>query len=177
MKYKDFDGNDVEEDFYFHLSKVALIKLEASHKGGLEASLKAIMAAEDGETIIKEFEGLLKACVGKKSADGRRHVQTADISEAFFTSNAYDAFVMEMVEDADVMAAFIRGVVPPDMAAEVQQAVAVMDTQSEVVDMPKVMPQAITRAQLQEMSDAEFKDAGEKLASGEFVLIQAEDIT
>jgi hypothetical protein len=177
MKYKDFDGNDVEEEFYFHLSKVKLIKLEVSHKGGLEASLKAIIAAEDGETIVREFEGILHETVGKKSPDGRRHVQNAEISEAFFTSNAYDAFLMEMVENADAMAEFIRGVMPADMVAEASKAAAIIDARTPATDMPKQVPQAITRAQLMDMTDAELKDATEKIGSGEFVLIQAEDIT
>ena len=34
-KYTDFNGVEKEEDFYFHLSKADILKMELSEEGGM----------------------------------------------------------------------------------------------------------------------------------------------
>ncbi len=35
ITYEDFDGNQVTEDHFFHLSKADLVEMEVSQKGGM----------------------------------------------------------------------------------------------------------------------------------------------
>lgn len=114
IKYKDFDGNDVEEDFYFHLSKADLMKLNAN--GDIEDQLKQIMASKDNKAILQKFEDFIRMSVGIRSEDGRRFIKTADAQSQFLDSPAYDEFLVELLTNANMAAEFIRNLVPKDMA-------------------------------------------------------------
>jgi len=172
VKYKDFDGNEREEDLYFHLSKVDIIKLEVSHKGGLKASIEAIMAAEDGETIMKEMEGILKMSYGKKSPDGRKHVKNDEIWEDFVSSNAYEAFFMELVLNADLSAQFIQNVVPADLVEEAANLAKQESLGIKVPEVPETQREVriYTQAEIKEMPADQFLLLAPELAAGRAVV-------
>lgn len=54
--YKDFDGKERTEDFYFNLSKAELMELEASVDGGWLNSMKRIISAQNNPAIMREFK-------------------------------------------------------------------------------------------------------------------------
>lgn len=116
IKYVDYDGNELEEDFYFNLNKSELIKLQASVPGGLEKMLKTIIAAKDGNAIMDMFAKVLHISYGQKSPDGKRFIKSEEIAEAFEQTNAYDQLYMELVTDADKAAAFVKAILPSDVA-------------------------------------------------------------
>ena len=55
IKYTDYNGNEMEEDFYFNLSKVELLEMEMSTEGGLENKIKKIVESNNKYDIIKYF--------------------------------------------------------------------------------------------------------------------------
>ena len=81
ITYEDFNGEEVSEDFFFHLSKAELVELELSHEGGLSESLQRIVAAQDGKSIIAEFKNILLTSYGQKSADGKRFIKNQQLRE------------------------------------------------------------------------------------------------
>ena len=57
--YKDFDGKERTEDFYFNLSKAELMELEASVDGGWLNSMKRIISAQNNPAIMREFKNMI----------------------------------------------------------------------------------------------------------------------
>lgn len=119
IKYKDLDGNDVEDDFYFNLNKAEIAELELSRKGGLEAYFKELVDAEDAGQIISIFKEVIGLSIGRRSADGKQFIKNQEIRDKFFQSDAYSSLFMEFLENPteEMGAAFMRGIVPADIAA------------------------------------------------------------
>ena len=71
ITYTDYNGNERVEDFYFNLSKIELMKLEASTKGGMQKMMDDIVKANDNFRVIEVFERLIKLAYGVKDEDGK----------------------------------------------------------------------------------------------------------
>lgn len=119
ITYEDFDGNEVTEDYYFHLSKAELIEMEMSHKGGFEKYLTAIVEAEDGAKIIAEYKKLVLMTYGQKSEDGKRFVKTQALRDDFESTEAFSQLFMELCTNAELAAEFVNGVIPRGLAENI----------------------------------------------------------
>jgi hypothetical protein len=115
ISYKDFDGNDRTEDFYFNLSRAEIMGMELGESGGMAQMLGKIVAERDAKRIIETFKGLILKAHGEKSPDGKRFVKSAELAEAFSQTEAYSELFMELATNADAAAAFVNGVIPQDM--------------------------------------------------------------
>lgn len=107
------DYNDVEktEDFYFNLSRAEMIEMEMGAGGGLAEQLRAIVASKDVKKIGETFTDILKKSCGEKTVDGGFR-KTPEITTKFLESEAYSEFLMEMISDSNVAAAFVSGIMP-----------------------------------------------------------------
>ena len=101
IKYTDFNGEEINEDFFFHLSKAELVELEMSHKGGLSATLERIIATEDNPGIIAEFKNIILIAYGQRSDDGKRFIKNQELRDEFASTEAYSTLFMELVMDTD----------------------------------------------------------------------------
>jgi hypothetical protein len=113
------DYNDVEhtEDFYFNLSKAELVEMQWSVAGGLSRVLEKIVEETDMVQMSKLFKDIILKSYGEKSADGKRFVKSAEMSEAFEQSEAYSVLLMELLTDEQAAADFVNGLLPKDLAA------------------------------------------------------------
>ena len=125
ITYTDYNGNSRTEDFYFNLTKTELMKMEMGTNGGLSEMVKSIIAAQDQAALIQIFEDLILKAYGVKSLDGKRSEKSAQRSEAFAQTEAYDQLFMELATDADAAAQFINGIVPAEMAKELPKELPV----------------------------------------------------
>lgn len=172
ITFKDFDGNEVTEEFYFNISKSELVELELSNEGGLEAYLKRIIASNDGKTIVQEFKKLILMSYGVKSEDGKSFIKTDKVREDFQQTLAFDSLFFELSTDSDAATEFVKGIIPQDMADEVARMskqqndnqVNLLETEKkfedfseeELINMPQEAfqklvpndPKEMTRAQL-----------------------------
>lgn len=121
VTYTDFDGNERTEELYFNLTKAELMELQMSEIGGLEKRLKGIIMAQNGVEIMKFFKDIFLNSYGVKSPDGRRFIKNDEVREDFEQTEAYSQLFMELVTDADKMADFIKGVIPSDLAGQVDE--------------------------------------------------------
>ena len=115
ITYKDYNGLERTEDFYFNLTATELTRLEANVPGGLQAWLQKIVDAKDGSAIMNTFEKIIHEAYGEKDPDGRRFVKKKDgayLADAFMETPAYDQFFMSLVTDADKAATFINAIIP-----------------------------------------------------------------
>ena len=121
IKYKDFNEQEREETFYFHLSKANLIELEARKRGGLKTYLERISSEQDTEKIWEFLSDIVLMSYGKKSDDGSRHIKNAQLREEFQSSEAFSELVVGLLGDPAGAAEFINGLIPHDLREQVMQ--------------------------------------------------------
>lgn len=118
ITYEDYDGHKRTEDFYFNLTKAELTEMYASEAGGFDKHLERIVSSQDMPNTMRMFKEILKRSYGEKSLDGRRFSKSEEIYKAFEESPAYDVIFMELFSDNESASAFIKGVLPKDLADE-----------------------------------------------------------
>lgn len=120
IKYVDYDGNAHEEDFYFNLNKAELVQMNFSAQGGLENTLRRIVAEKDIKAVGEMVRDIILKAYGEKSFDGKRFMKSAEATKAFEESNAFSELYVELLSDADNLSSFVISALPP----EFQEAVA-----------------------------------------------------
>ena len=119
VKYKDFNGTEREEKFFFNLTKAEVTEMELSTSGGLAESIKQIVAAQDTPSIIKVFKDLILKSYGEKTLDGKRFRKVDDngvrLAIAFSETEAYSKLFMELATDDKAAAEFVNGIMPGDL--------------------------------------------------------------
>lgn len=121
VKYKDFDGNEREENFYFNFTEAELTEMELSTKGGLKNEIQRIMDSQDQSEIIKIFKNLLLKAYGVKSPDGKRFIKDEQLTKEFEQTNAYSQLFMKLAFDDEAAAKWINGVIPQEIAKELDK--------------------------------------------------------
>lgn len=174
ITYTDFNGDEVSEDFFFHLSKAELVELELSYKGGLQEAIKRIVEAEDGKAIIAEFKKIILGSYGQRSDDGKRFIKNQTLRDEFESTEAYSTLFMELVTDAEKAAEFVRGVIPKDLIEETTAVLAATPVPAEgtteilaVTPIPTEPKSVITRAELESMTPEELEKVNTQINAGE----------
>lgn len=121
IKYTNFDDEEVTETFYFNLSKSELIELEVEREEGMSEWLQAIIETKDHKELIAQFKRLVLLTYGQKSEDGKRFIKNDQLREEFSQTPAYDALFMELALDDGAAVAFIKGIMPKDMAGDLDK--------------------------------------------------------
>lgn len=118
ITYTDYNNVERTEDFYFNMSKAEVLDMEVGIVGGYSEMIKKIIAANDTPTLIKIWKEFILQAYGEKSLDGKRFIKSEELSIAFSQTEAYSKLYLELATNADAAAKFINGVVPSDMAKQ-----------------------------------------------------------
>lgn len=130
ITYKDFDGNDVTEDFYFNLSMAEIGKMAlVGPDEDFGQYINRIVSSRDGRKIMESFEDVLRVSVGQRvEEDGKiKFKQTPEITSDLFETNAYSTLFMELIYSenaAQAVAEFIKAIVPDELKESVEKAAA-----------------------------------------------------
>ena len=89
VTYTNYNGEVVNEDVYFNLTSMELVKMEAKYEMSIPDKIKEVTEANDYRGIIALFEDLLLTAYGVKSEDGRRFVKDPQATKEFGDSIAY----------------------------------------------------------------------------------------
>lgn len=116
----DYNGVEYTDDYYFNLTKAEIMKMEMGVAGGLAEKLQKIIATNDAVKIMEFFEELVLKAYGEKSDDGKRFIKSPEISAAFSQTEAYSTIFMELALDAEKAAEFVNGIVPADLAKQLE---------------------------------------------------------
>lgn len=130
FKYIDFDGNEREEEAYFHLTK-AEVTMWLTTNGEYTLDELIIELAKNGDTkrVMEIFEDLILRSYGKKSLDGRRFIKSPELREEFRQTEMYSELFMDML-DADKAVEFVKKILPNDLAREAEKIA--MDNQAQI---------------------------------------------
>lgn len=110
--YTDFFGNKREEDAYFNLNRSEIAEMDLIDAGNISANVKA----------LKEF--IMKA-YGERSEDGKRFIKNnGELAKAWVETIMFDMLFTELTSTEDAAIEFIKGVVPADIAAVIDQKLA-----------------------------------------------------
>lgn len=124
ITYKDFNGVERTEPFYFNLTEAEIAEMGVGLVGGgsLEDYIERLSAERDPRKIVQMFKELICRAYGKKSDDGRRFMKSEEILKEFTETPAYSALFMELANDSQAASDFFDGIIPeltPEQKAEV----------------------------------------------------------
>lgn len=121
IKYEDYNGNTLEEDFYFNLTKAEIAQMELEVPGGMSATLEKVTKAQDTPALINIFQDLILRSYGVKSDDGKRFVKNAKMREEFSQHAAYSVLFMELATNAEAAAEFVNGIIPAELSGKLKE--------------------------------------------------------
>lgn len=176
ITYENFDGEEVTEDFYFHLTKAELVELEMSKPGGLADYMQKLIEKDDRAGIIQTMKELILSSYGKRDAVKKQFVKNPVMRDEFEASEAYSELFMELVTKPDASLEFMTGVIPAGLAkqANLQELVS-----NETVDA--VAPQTedrsegvikVTHTELQLMDSEAFARTMRRIRTGQVELVE-----
>jgi hypothetical protein len=130
VTYKDLNGKERTETFYFHYFESEIMDMEMSEEGGLAERIQRIIDAKDQPSLLKVIKKFVIDAYGVKSDDGRRFDKSQTVKEAFVECPAFSKIYMELLTDDKAAAEFVNRVVPEDMK-ETLAAIAAKNSAAE----------------------------------------------
>ena len=124
VTYKDLNGKERTETFYFHYFESEIMDMEMSEEGGLAERIQRIIDAKDQASLLKVIKKFVIDAYGVKSDDGRRFNKSQEVKDAFVECPAYSKIYMELLTNDELAAEFVNKVVSEDMAAQLAEIVA-----------------------------------------------------
>ena len=110
INYKDYDGNDVERDFWFHLDEGEIALVELSEKTGFSELLRVAQENDDPTVVGPAFEKIVLGAVGRREGEQFKKDQTA--IDALRWTGAYSALIIWMLKNPVESGEFINGMLP-----------------------------------------------------------------
>ena len=121
ISYKDADGNNRSREHWFHLTKAQILKLELLTPGGdFSKHLQTLAANVETEPapLIALFEKLLHLAYGERQ--GSEFIKSQALSDKFTSTDAYSELFFELCTDAGKASEFVNGIMPVDIADQLQ---------------------------------------------------------
>lgn len=144
FKYTDFNGDEREEEVFFHLTRSEAVELSMAYPGGLAKYVQRTSDDRNGAAMVKFVQDIILKAYGEKSDDGRRFIKSKERAEAFKDTPMFDQLFMEISFDDRKMQEFIEGITPTEAANPERGAISnftpgPLPTENNVVQAP-VMP-------------------------------------
>ena len=118
IKYKDFNGVERDETFYFNFGAHELTLLEWRTPGGIQNYMQNIIQTQDGQKLADMFKWLIDESYGVKSPDGRSFIKSPEVLNNFKFTPAYEKLFMSLATDDKAAAEFVNGVFPKEAVEE-----------------------------------------------------------
>lgn len=120
IKYVDFNGDEQEEDFYFHVSKPDMIGL-AHNADAFKKRMEDLIKADNGRDILNALTEIIAMGAGKRSEDGKRFIKTDEAKSELLDSPAYEVLLTELATDAAEASKFFNALFPGKMIEEMAE--------------------------------------------------------
>lgn len=154
ITYTDFNGEEVTEEFCFHLSKADLIGYEVMFEGGIEKYFNKIVADGDGQKILETFRRLVLDAYGERSEDGKRFMKSKELRDGFESSEAFGTLFLELATEESAADEFVKGVLPADMVKGGEITPPVVSPPEELAP---ILPKTISRKDALDMPSEDLR--------------------
>lgn len=124
IAYTDFNGNEQQEDFHFHLSLPELTRIEADIGTDLGTHTKNLAENGTPKEMIAFLERIILTSYGKKTSDGRSFVKTKESTLEFEHSQAYAELFEQLLTDHSLAQKFGEGVAETSKSRQKKNQVA-----------------------------------------------------
>lgn len=128
ITYKDFNGVEHTEDFFFNMNKAEFNELYVRVYGVKAPDTMNPFDEKNAAKFVEFYKQFILGSVGRKSMDGRRFIKNEEIREDFYQTEAYSNLFCELIEgEGNKLQEFVNGVlgIPLD---DVSQPVALPAT-------------------------------------------------
>lgn len=118
ITYTNFDGETVTEPFYFNLTQAEIIQLEAYYEkyGGVRGAMNEALKTKSLAGIESVLRTIIGKAYGERPSGSKKILKSAEISDTFFSTEAYSELLFELLESSDNFDAFFNAI-QPDMSS------------------------------------------------------------
>ena len=111
VKYQGFDGELIEEDLYFNLTRMDLIELNDRYESkDMAAYIDKIVKEKNIKKLYKVLKDIVLMAYGVKSEDGKRFIKNQTVKDEFAESLAFSQLIEDFHETDTSMSDFITGI-------------------------------------------------------------------
>ena len=111
VKYEGFDGELIEEDLYFNLTRMDLIELNDRYESkDMAAYMDKIVEEKNIKELYKVLKDIVLMAYGVKSEDGKRFIKNQTVKDEFAESLAFAQLIEDFHETDTAMSAFVTGI-------------------------------------------------------------------
>ena len=112
--YKDFDGVEQKDTFYFNLNQAELIELQAKYPGGLKSMLERIIESKDQMQIVPVIKELVLISYGVRTPESKYFMKTEEERKKFECCPAYSDLFSKICTDEQFALEFIDKITPSE---------------------------------------------------------------
>lgn len=123
IQYKDYNGEDRKEPFYFNLEEVDIMRYQFEKDGGYQNYLTRLLATNKTSEAFEIFEKFIADSYGVKSDDGKTFIKNEKVLNEFKQSRAYSTFLMELMTVEGAADKFFEGIMPAAMIAQMSSKI------------------------------------------------------
>ena len=111
VKYQGFDGEIIEEDLYFNLTRMDAIELSARYESkDLAAYMDEIVKNKDIVSLYRVLKDIVLLAYGVKSEDGKRFIKNETVKKEFEESLAFAQLIEDFHETESALSEFVTGI-------------------------------------------------------------------
>ena len=111
VKYPGFDGEIIEEDLYFNLTRMDLIELNDRYESkDMAAYMDKIVKEKNIKELYKVLKDIVLMAYGVKSEDGKRFIKNQTVKDEFAESLAFSQLIEDFHETDTAMSDFVTGI-------------------------------------------------------------------
>ena len=111
VKYQGFDGEIIEEDLYFNLTRMDAIELSARYESkDLAAYMDEIVNKKDIVSLYRVLKDIVLLAYGVKSEDGKRFIKNETVKKEFEESLAFAQLIENLHETESALSEFVTGI-------------------------------------------------------------------
>ena len=111
VKYEGFDGELIEEDLYFNLTRMDLIELNDRYESkDMAAYMDKIVKEKNIKELYKVLKDIVLMAYGTKSEDGKRFIKNQTVKDEFAESLAFSQLIEDFHETDTAMSDFVTGI-------------------------------------------------------------------
>lgn len=111
IKYVDLDGQELEETFYFNLSKAEMVELELIY-GGLEDYMNRLVQDRNTAELVKFYKAFILKAYGERGVDRKRFIKSQELRDKFEQTDAFSELFCKLTLDIDYAKRFLMGILP-----------------------------------------------------------------